>query len=322
MHIPCVLEAAALLSARSRASHIAELCSWRPDHLSPRCNSNYFGYLLCIVLCYCSLFVLKVQAEPAQRIIALSPHLVEQLYSIGVGDKIVGTTDHADYPAAAKSIPRVGNYNQLQVEKILALKPDLVLAWTDGNPPADLNKLRQFGLNVVDSNPLQLTDIAKELRLLGQHTGATEAAEHQAKLMEQGLEQLRQTYSTKTKVVVFYELWQQPLSTVAQKAWPQQQLQLCAAENPFANAVGDYPQVSLEAVVASLPQLIIQPLSLNEPRTLLDWSRWPAIPAVKYQQFSQPNSDLVHRTTSRMLQGVRQLCADIDKTRQFFAKKS
>ncbi|MBY0417193.1 MAG: cobalamin-binding protein, partial [Pararheinheimera sp.] len=238
-----------------------------------------------LVLLCCALTTPISQAKPAQRIIALSPHLVEQLYSIGVGDRIVGTTDHADYPQQAKNIPRVGNYNQLQVEKILALKPDLVLAWTDGNPPADLNKLRQFGLHLVDSNPLQLTDIAKELRLLGQLTGEVDAAEQQAKLMEQGLAELRQTYSTKQKVVVFYELWQQPLSTVAQKAWPQQQLELCGASNPFSNAIGDYPQVSLEHVVASQPQLIIQPVSVNEPRALLDWSRWPAIPAVKYQQF-------------------------------------
>jgi len=275
-----------------------------------------------LALLCCALAAPISQAESAQRIVALSPHLVEQLYSIGVGDRIVGTTDHADYPDAAKNIPRVGNYAQLQVEKILALKPDLVLAWTDGNPPADVNKLRQFGLHVVDSNPLQLTDIAKELRILGQLTGAVDAAEQQALLMEQGLAELRQTYSTQAKVVVFYELWQQPLSTVAQKAWPQQQLELCGASNPFANAIGDYPQVSLEHVVASQPQLIIQPVSVNEPRALLDWSRWPAIPAVKYQQFSQPDSDLVHRTTSRMLQGVRQLCADIDRARQFFAKKS
>ncbi len=279
-------------------------------------------YVLGTVLYCFAQFTATVQAEPAQRIIALSPHLVEQLYSIGVGDKIVGTTEHADYPHQARSIPRVGNYAQLQVEKILALKPDLVLAWTDGNPPADINKLRQFGLNVVDSNPLLLTDIAKELRVLGQLTGAEDKAEQQAQWMEKGLAELRQRYSTQQKVIVFYELWQQPLSTVAQKAWPQQQLELCGASNPFAKAVGDYPQVSIEHVVASQPQLIIQPVSVNEPRTLLDWSRWPAIPAVKYQQFSQPNSDLVHRTTSRMLQGVRQLCADIDKARQFFAKKS
>ncbi|KKL00793.1 ABC transporter substrate-binding protein [Rheinheimera mesophila] len=275
-----------------------------------------------MVLCCCALFTAAVQAKPAQRIVALSPHLVEQLYSLGVGDRIVGTTDHADYPEAAKNIPRVGNYAHLQIEKILALKPDLVLAWTDGNPPADLTKLRQLGLTLVDSNPLQLTDIAKELRLLGQLTGAEAEAEQQAQLMEQGLEELEKNYAGKTKVTVFYELWQQPLSTVAQQAWPQQQLELCGAANPFANAIGDYPQVSLEHVIASQPQLIIQPVSVNEPRALLDWSNWPAIPAVKYQQFSQPNSDLVHRTTSRMLQGVRQLCADIDKTRQFFAKKS
>ncbi|KOO58995.1 ABC transporter substrate-binding protein [Rheinheimera sp. KL1] len=278
--------------------------------------------VLRIVLCCCALFTVTVQAKPAQRIVALSPHLVEQLYSLGVGDMIVGTTDHADYPEGAKNIPRVGNYAQLQVEKILALKPDLVLVWTDGNPPADVARLRQFGLTVVDSNPLLLTDIAKELRLLGQLTGADAAAEQQAQLMEQGLAELQKNYSDKTKITVFYELWQQPLSTVAQKAWPQQQLELCGAHNPFADAIGDYPQVSLEHVVASQPQLIIQPVSENEPRALLDWSHWPAIPAVKYQQFSQPDSDLVHRTTSRMLHGVRQLCADIDKARQFFAKKS
>jgi vitamin B12 transport system substrate-binding protein len=272
--------------------------------------------LLLCVLAFSSL------SQASQRIIALSPHLTEQLYQLGLGEQIIATTEHADYPAAALLLPRVGNYNHLQIEKILALKPDLIFAWPDGNPAADLDKLRQLGIKIVESNPRQLADIAKELRLLGQQTGTSAVAEQQAKQIEHQLAELRQQYSHKSKVRVFYELWQQPLSTVAQQAWPQQQLELCGAINPFAKAIGDYPQVSLEQVVASMPQLIIQPLSVNEPRTLHDWSRWPAIPAVKYQQFSQPDSDLMHRTTSRMLQGLRQLCADIDRTRQFFAKKS
>ena len=301
-------------SEKSKIQTLAQRLSRRSD--------NSVGFIIASLLCCCALMTIKVQAEPAQRIVALSPHLVEQLYSLGVGDRIVGTTEHADYPEQAKQIPRVGNYAQLQVEKILALKPDLVLVWTDGNPPSDVNKLRQLGLPVVDSNPVLLTDIAKELRLLGELTGSQQAAEQAALSMEQGLAQLRRDYSNKAKVTVFYELWPQPLSTVAQKAWPQQQLELCGASNPFANAKGDYPTVNIEHVVASQPQLIIQPVSVNEPRALLDWSRWPAIPAVKYQQFSRPNADWVHRTSSRILHGVRQLCADIDKTRQFFAKKS
>ncbi|WP_337878927.1 cobalamin-binding protein [Rheinheimera sp.] len=263
----------------------------------------------------------QAQAQPhAQRIIALSPHLVEQLYSIGAGDRLVAATEHADYPAAAKQLPRVGNYMQLNVEQILLLKPDLVLAWTDGNPPGDISRLRALGLNLVESNPRQLQDIAAELRLLGQLTGHQAQAEQQASLFEQQLSALKQRYQRQSKVRVFYELWADPLSTVANQAWPQQQLALCGAENPFASATGDYPTVGLEQVLVSQPQLIIQPDSEQEKRSLFDWSRWTELPAVKYQQFSKPDSDLLHRTTTRMLQGVERLCQDIDKARSFYQK--
>lgn len=268
-------------------------------------------------ICLAALLAFQVQAQ-AQRIVALSPHLVEQLYSIGAGDSLVAATEHADYPAAAKQLPRVGNYMQLNVEQILLLKPDLVLAWTDGNPAADISRLRALGLNLVESNPRQLDDIAKELRLLGQLTGHTEQAGQQADAFEQQLAALRARYQQQSKVRVFYELWADPLSTVANQAWPQQQLALCGAENPFANATGDYPTVGLEQVLVSQPQLIIQPNSAEEKRSLFDWSRWKELPAVKYQQFSTPNSDLLHRTTTRMLSGTEQLCQDIDKARKFY----
>ena len=119
---------------------------------------------------------------------------------------------------------------------------------------------------------------------------------------------------------MFYELWDNPLSTISSTAWPQQHLQLCGAKNIFDNATAAYPQVGLEQVIAANPELIIQPLSENEPRTLVQWQRWPELLASKNNQIIQPDSDLLHRATLRTLDGVAILCRQIAKSRQFYAQ--
>ena len=256
------------------------------------------------------------------RIIALAPHLVESLYAIGAGEQIIATTAHADYPAAAKDILVVGNYARLQIEKILQLKPDVIIAWKTGNPIDDLARLEKYQIKVIYSNPQTLEDVAAELLMLGEITGRTAQASQLAEQYSAQLEQIKQRYASQQKVSVFYELWSRPIRTVAQNAWPQQQITLCGGVNPFADAKDDYPSVGLEQVLVTLPQVVIQPSkSTNGDPDSLNWLQWPHIPAAKNGFIFHPNADKVHRMTTRMLEEVLLLCEQIDTARQFYQKQ-
>lgn len=262
-------------------------------------------------------------ADQSPRLVVLAPHLVEQLYSIGAGGMIVGTVEHADYPLEASAIPRVGNYAGLQLESILALKPDLVLFWQSGSPAAEINQLQRLGIRTEGFEAKTLDDIAADLEQLGRLTGQQARASQQASAVRSRLAALRQQYQQKKTVRVFYELWDEPLSTIGPGAWPSQALRLCGAENIFADATAAYPQVSAEALLQRQPDLIVQPVSTTEPRHLTDYTkRFASLKAVQLQQRAQPNADLLHRATIRTLDGVAELCKLIDQSRQFYATKS
>lgn len=255
------------------------------------------------------------------RVIALAPHLVESLYAIGAGEQIIATTAHADYPAAAKDILVVGSYARLQIEKILQLKPDLIIAWKTGNPIDDLARLEKYQIKVIYSNPQTLEDVAAELLMLGELTGRSAQANKLAESYLTKLENIKQRYANLEKVKVFYELWSRPIRTVAQNAWPQQQISLCGGVNPFANAKDDYPSVGLEQVLVTLPQVVLQPSkSTNGDPDSLNWLQWPHIPAAKNGFIFHPNADKVHRMTTRMLDELVLLCEQIDTARKFYYK--
>jgi len=255
-----------------------------------------------------------------KRLVVLAPNLVELIFSLGGGAQIIAATDHADYPAAARSIPRVGNYAAIQLEKVVALQPDLVLVWDTGTPAADIKKMQQLGLSVLHFQTRTLEDIASQLQQLGDLVQQPAKAQQLSAAFLQQLNALKSQYQTQTPVSVFYELWDNPLSTISRDAWPQQHLNVCGAKNIFENASAAYPQVGLEQVIAANPALIIQPISENEPRTLVQWQRWPELRAIKYKQVIQPDSDLLHRATLRTLDGVATLCREIAKSRQFYAQ--
>ncbi|TMM45971.1 cobalamin-binding protein [Colwellia ponticola] len=262
----------------------------------------------------------KKQSKPT--IIALAPHIVEMLYDIGAGEQIIGTTSFADYPEAAKKIPQIGSYVRLQIERVIELQPDLIIAWKSGNPSDDLARLEQLGFNIVYSQPNNFEDIATEVRHFARITGHTAQGEKVAQAFEQTLANIKATYQNKTAIVGFYELWSRPLTTVAKGSWPQQFLTLCKVKNPFEQVVTPYPQISIEKVLPASIQLIIQPLSVNQTeREGFNWQDWPIIPAVANKQIIQPDADAMHRMTIRSLTALKDLCAKIDQTRAFLQQK-
>ncbi|MCW8863995.1 MAG: cobalamin-binding protein [Colwellia sp.] len=278
-------------------------------------------FILPLVIACLSVTV-SAQAETSTKakpsIIALSPHIVEMLYDIGAGEQIIGTTSHADYPEQAKKIPVIGNYLRIQIEKVIALQPDLIIAWKSGNPSDDIARLQQLGFNIIYSQPSTFEDVAKEMRDFGQLTGHIEQAEKKAQQFLQQLSIIKKQYQHKSQVVGFYELWSRPLTTVAKGSWPQQFLNICGIDNPFKQVAVSYPQVNIEKVLQTPIQLIIQPLSVNQTeRQGFNWQDWSVIPAVKNKQIIQPNADAMHRMTARSIEELKLLCAAIDDTRQW-----
>lgn len=285
-------------------------------------RQDFLNFFLCVVSLLCTLAP-PASAQPSQRLVVLAPHLVEQLYSIDAGHLIVGTVEHADFPAAATKIPRVGNYAGLQLESILALQPDLVLYWQSGSAAADIKALQQLGIRTESFEANTLEDIAVDLIRLGALTGHDIAAKQQAHKFQQRLLHLRQQYQHQQPVSVFYELWDEPLSTIGPGAWPMHALTLCGASNVFADATSAYPQVSTEALLERQPQLILQPVSDTESRRLTEYStRFATLRAVQLKQLAQPNADLLHRATLRTLDGVTELCQMIESSRAFYQQHS
>ena len=253
------------------------------------------------------------------KVIALSPHIVELLFEIGAGDQIIGTTDYADYPKQALTIERVGNAVKLKLEEIVALSPDIIIAWTSGNPAQDLDKLKKLGFKVEYSQPDTFSELIEEIQYFGLMTGNQTQANHVALQMQKKLNKLKAAYQQATPITVFYEVWHEPLTTVAANAWSQHQLALCNVTNPFEKAPLDYPQINVEALLQKNIQVIIQPKSSYATnRSFFDWSKFNSITAVQNNQFIQPNADALHRMTSRSLDEVVRLCSQLDLARNYY----
>jgi vitamin B12 transport system substrate-binding protein len=274
-------------------------------------------YLVCFLLLISnSAYAELVKEQSKPTIIALAPHIVEMLYDVGAGEQIIGTTAFADFPEQAKKIPRIGNYVRLQLERVIELQPDLIIAWKSGNPSDDLARLEQLGFNIVYSQPHTFEDIAKEVRYFAKLTGHTQQGELVAKKFEDELSKIKKTYQNKSKITGFYELWSRPLTTVAKGSWPQQFLNVCQVKNPFKQVITPYPQISIEQVLPADVQLIIQPLSENQKeREGFNWQDWTIIPAVANKQIIQPDADAMHRMSIRSLTALKDLCEAIDNTR-------
>ncbi|TYK64414.1 cobalamin-binding protein [Colwellia echini] len=266
----------------------------------------------------------EVKSEEVTKptIIALSPHIVEMLFDVGAGKQIIGTTTFADYPEQAKKIPIIGSYVRLQIERVIELQPDLIIAWKSGNPSDDLARLEQLGFNIVYSQPHTFADVASEVRLFGEISGHAKQGEKVAAKFEQDIEEITKTYKNKSEITGFYEQWSRPLTTVAKNSWPQQFLNICQVKNPFEQVLTPYPQVNIEQLLPAEIQVIIQPLSENQKQLEgFNWQDWSIIPAVKNKQIIQPDADKMHRMTLRSVSALKDLCVEVDQTREILQQK-
>jgi len=278
-----------------------------------------FAYPACVQASNESVNEATVITVAKPRIIALAPHIVEMLFDIGAGEQIIAATEHADHPIAAQQIPSIGSSLRIQLERVIELQPDLIIAWKSGNPSDDLARIKQLGFNIVYSQPDSFADVAKELRLFGELSGHSEQAERVAVKFLADLANIKKKYSHKKPLIGFYEVWSRPLTTIAKGSWPQQFLDVCSISNPFHHAKARYPQVNIEQILQTNVDIIIQPLSENQTdKEGYTWDQWPILPAVQHQQIIKLNADVVHRMTTRSLSALTDLCQQAETSRQYY----
>ena len=255
--------------------------------------------------------------QPARRIVSLAPHITEILFDAGAGDRVVGTVDYSDYPQAASRIARVGSYTELDLETILALKPDLVIAWQSGNPLSQLEPLKQLGIALFLSEPDRVEDVAASLEQFGELAGTSDVARPAAAAFRARLADLRQRYSGRAPVRTFYQMWSEPLLTVGGSQIIGSAIRLCGGVNIFEQLSAMAPEVSLEAVLAADPEVIVASgMDTARPEWLDNWRRWPRLTAAARDNLFFIPPDLIQRHTPRLLDGAERLCRDLQTARQ------
>jgi iron complex transport system substrate-binding protein len=252
--------------------------------------------------------------QPARRIVSLAPALTEQLFAIGAGDLIVGTTDYADYPAAAKTIPRVARAHSVDLERVSSARPDLIVVWGSGYPPATIDAVRRLGVPVFVSEPARLADIASSLERLGTLTGRSGAPAADA--FRAKLAALQARYDGRREVRVFYQVWSDPLMTLGGRHVVSEAIAVCGGRNVFAALTPIAPRVSTEAVIAADPEVIMTAEPGGTPSAAPSmWKRFERIAAVRRNQFVTLDADRINRNGPRIVDEMATMCAAIDRAR-------
>lgn len=250
-----------------------------------------------------------VFSQVPQRLISLAPSLTEILYAIGTGDQVVGVTEFCDYPTSAQLKPKVG-YSQPNLETIIALRPDLVVAPSDFMRPDLLAKFEQLQLPIFISDPKTVDDVPRQIQMLGRILGRTAHADRLATHLRDELAKMSAKTQGLGRPRVLYVLNSQPLITVGPGSFIHQLIDMAGGINVAERAVTPYPRLNMEEVLAQDPQLIIFPTGQSEGLPLSEqglWQRWTTMSAVKQNAFYRVNSDLLNRPGPRILLGLMRL---------------
>ncbi len=255
----------------------------------------------------------SLAASTPARIVTLAPHLTEWVYSLDMQANLVGVSAHSDYPAAAGTLPEIADYQGVNFTALMALEPDIVLAWQGGNRPQDISRLQALGYPVFISSPAHPADIADELQALAQTLGVPQRGKHLAAQFLARLTALQAQFARPDLTQVFYYSWTSPLMTVGPNAWANQLLNVCGAQTLFADAPTDYPQVSMQEVLKRQPALLIAALTGSKASAA---SFWQPHRTVLSAPLIQADPDALSRFTLRLLPELERVCRAIESARR------
>ncbi len=256
-------------------------------------------------------------AKPAQRVISTAPHVTELLFAAGGGARVVGAMNFSDYPEAAKRLPVIGNNSQLDMERVVALKPDLLVVWGSGNTARQLAQLRELGIPMFFSEPARLDDVATSLTRLGALMGTDKTAAAAAASFRSSIAALGAQYGARPKVRLFYQIWDKPLYTLNGAHIVSDAIRLCGGENIFAELKVKAPSVSTEAVIQADPEAIFGGDQHDPADAGLNiWKPYKTMLAVKRGNLFTLGGELLTRAGPRMTLGAADMCEKLELARQ------
>ena len=253
---------------------------------------------------------------PARRIVSLAPHVTEQLFAAGAGAKLVGVSEYSDYPEEAKRLPVVASSGAVNLEALLALKPDLVVAWRLEATAAALTRLESLGVPVSYSEPRRLPQIPDMIEALGELAGTGATARPLARSLRQELARLEATYRARAEVTVFYQISDTPLMTLGGGQFVSDAIALCGGRNIFAGSTVMAPQVNVESVLAADPDAILG--ARPDPKDTswqAYWRRFPGLRAVQAGNLYTMPTNEMHRHGPRAIGATRLLCEHLEAVR-------
>jgi iron complex transport system substrate-binding protein len=255
--------------------------------------------------------------KPAIRIISMAPNVTEILFHIEAGSQIVGVVEYSDFPPKAHDIPKIGSSQQFDIEAVLALEPDLIVAWASGNPAEGLAKLEHLGMHIFRTEPRTLNDISTLMRRLGKLTGHSATSNVLAGAFLEGTAAIRETYQQRRNLTVLYQIWSDPIYTLNGEHLISRLIEHCGGTNIFFELETLAPVVSTESVIERNPDVIIAGGYQGvTPEWLGTWNQWSGMQAVKSESLYTVDADKISRMGPRILQGMQELCQAIDQTRR------
>ncbi len=255
--------------------------------------------------------------QPAKRIVTLAPFLTELVFAIQAQDTLLATVEFSNYPDEARQVPRIGNFENVNVEKLVALQPDLVLGWESANNLSQLKRLEKLGLPLYRSEPRELTDIPSTITRLGILLGRQQQANQVAESFNQRLGTLVSQYRDRAELKAFYQVWHKPVYTINGQHIISKVMAICGLQNVFAELPVLGPKITVESVISKNPQMIIASgMATAEPEWLEMWRAWPDMRAVKYNNLYFIHPDLIQRHSLRILDATQILCEQADQARE------
>ncbi|WP_213974040.1 ABC transporter substrate-binding protein [Tepidanaerobacter acetatoxydans] len=246
-----------------------------------------------------------------ERIISLAPSNTEILFTLGLEDRIVGVTDFCDYPEAAKSKEKIGGFSEPNIEKIISLQPDLILATSMHQKPVE--ELEKLNVPSVVLDPKDFEDVFTSIEIIGKATGVDDKAaavvgDLKARVKDVDDKVIKLTEDERPKV--YYEIWPSPITTAGPGTFVNDIIQRAGGENIAKDAKKAYPQYSQEMIVAKNPDIIIfshHGSSNQSAEDILNRQGWESIEAIKNNKVFYVEENLVQRATPRLVDGLEQL---------------
>ncbi len=244
-----------------------------------------------------------------QRIISLAPNITELLFAVGAGPQLVAVSQYSDYPEAARLLPRVASALGADYERILALDPDLVIAWSSGNGTRVIQRLEALGIPLFVTEPRLFTDVERLLSLLGAITGHAQEGAAQAARFRQRVERLGRRFAHKASVSAFYQISQRPLMTVNGEHIISEVLRLCGGANAFAGYRTLAPVVTMEDVLERNAEIILISSTVPDVEAVKRrWLQLKDLTAARRNQVFVVDADLLDRQTPRLALGAETVC--------------